>query len=47
MIQEISSEHFEDEGSDIEYLDQESEPDKVEEGFDEVVEQADQVLTTH
>jgi len=47
MIQEISSEHFEDEGSDIEYLDQESEPDKVKEGFDEVVEQADQVLTTH
>ena len=46
MIQGISSEHFEDEGSDIKYLDQGSEPDEVEQGF-EVVEQADQVFTTH
>ena len=47
MIQEISSEHFEDEGSVIEYLDQESEPYEVEQGFDEVFERADQVCTTH
>ena len=47
MIQGLSSEHFEEEGSDIEYLDQGSEPDEVEQGFDEVVEQADQVFITH
>ena len=38
---------FEDKGSDIEYLDQGLEPDEVEQGFDEVFEQANQVLTTH
>jgi len=47
MIQGISSKYFEDEGSDIEYLDQGSEPDEVEQGFDEVIEQANQVSTTH
>jgi len=47
MIQGISSEQFEDEGSDIEYLDQGSEPDEVGQGFDGVVKQADQVFTTH
>ena len=47
MIQEISSEHFEDEGSDIEYLDQESEPYEMEQDFDEAFVRADQVCTTH
>jgi len=47
MIQGISSEHFEDEGSDIEYHDQGSEPDEMEQEFDEVFERADQVCTTH
>jgi len=32
---------------DIEYLDQGSEPDEMEQGFDKVFEQADQVCTTH
>ena len=47
IIQGLSSKHFEDERSDIEYLDQRSEPDEVEQGFDKVVEQADQVFTTY
>jgi len=34
MIQGTSSEHFEDEGSDIECLDQGSEPDEVEQVFE-------------
>ena len=47
MIQGISSEHFEDEGSDIEYLDQGSERNEMELEFDEVFERVDQVCTTH
>jgi len=47
MIQGIPSVHVEDEGSDIKYLDQGLELDEVEQWFNEIVEQADQIIITH